>query len=81
MITSEPPSPRGDVRRASRVEQIFLALWQQLGYAERLSDFEYMLATLLVESTPADATITSQSPIVTKMRLLGSASTLCLPCL
>jgi hypothetical protein len=61
----------GDVRRASRVEQIFLALWQQLGYAERLSDFEYMLATLLVESTPADATITSQSPIVTKMRLLA----------
>ncbi len=56
--------------RISRTEQVFLSLWEQLGYAERLSDFEYMLATALIENAPMHGRITSPEPMVTRMRLL-----------
>ena len=56
--------------RFSRVEQIFAALWQHLPYAERLSDFEYMLASTLLENAPNDGAIASQEALVTKLRLL-----------
>lgn len=56
--------------RMSRTEEVFLRLWEQLRYAERLSDFEYMLANALIENAPISGRITSPEPMVTKMRLL-----------
>lgn len=56
--------------RYARVEQIFAALWQHLPYAERLSDFEYMLASALIESAPENGPIASPEALVTKLRLL-----------
>lgn len=56
--------------RFARVEQVFTALWQQLRYAERVSDFEYMLASALLENAP-DGSITSPEALVTKLRLLA----------
>ena len=55
--------------RNTRTEKVFVALWQQLGYAKRLSDFEFILASLLFDNTP-DTKITSKSDIVGKLRLL-----------
>lgn len=57
--------------RISRVEEIFKALWQHLPYAERVSDFEYMLACALIESAPDKGTILSPEALVTKLRLLA----------
>ena len=56
--------------RHTRVEQIFAALWQHLACAERLSDFEYMLASALLENTPQSGGITSPEALVIKLRLL-----------
>ncbi len=56
--------------RIARVEQVFLGLWQHLRYAERLSDFEYMLASALIENAPETAAINSTEPLVMKLRLL-----------
>lgn len=56
--------------RMARVEQVFLGLWQHLRYAERLSDFEYMLASALIENTPNEGDIRSTEALVTKLRLL-----------
>ena len=56
--------------RLQRVEQIFIALRQNLAYAKRLSDFEYMLASALSDNTPEYGNITSTNPLVTKLRLL-----------
>jgi hypothetical protein len=58
-------------KRIARVEQVFLGLWQHLRYAERLSDFEYMLASALIENAPETAAINSTEPLVTKLRLLS----------
>jgi len=60
--------------RFARVEQVFTALWQHLPYAERVSDFEYMLASALLENAPNEGTITSPEPLVTKLRLLAPKS-------
>jgi hypothetical protein len=57
--------------RSARVTQLFLGLWQNLRYAERFSDFEYMLAAALIESTSEHHAITSSRPLVTKLRLLS----------
>lgn len=57
--------------RIARVEQVFLGLWQHLRYAERLSDFEYMLSSALIESAPEEGSIQSAEPLVTKLRLLS----------
>lgn len=57
--------------RHDRSGQIFTALWQHLPYAERLSDFEYMLASSLIESAPTDGPIHSVDPLVTRIRLLA----------
>jgi hypothetical protein len=57
--------------RISRVEEVFKALWQHLPYAERVSDFEYMLACALIESTPEKGMILSPEALVTKLRLLA----------
>lgn len=57
--------------RFARVEQVFTALWQHLPYAERLSDFEYMLASALLDNTPQNGSITSAEALVTKLRLLA----------
>ena len=56
--------------RFARVEQVFTALWQHLPYAERVSDFEYMLASALLENTPDNGRITSAEALVTKLRML-----------
>ncbi len=57
--------------RLERVERIFIALRQNLAYAKRLSDFEYMLASALLENTPKNGSITSSHALVTKLRLLA----------
>jgi len=57
--------------RFARVEQVFTALWQHLPYAERLSDFEFMLANALLENAPSEGRIASPEALVTKLRLLA----------
>lgn len=57
--------------RLDRTGQIFTALWQHLPYAERLSDFEYMLASSLVDNTPENGPVQSTIPLVTRIRLLS----------
>jgi hypothetical protein len=57
--------------RMARVTQLFLGLWQNLLYAERLSDFEFMLADALIESQNEQAPIHSDDPLVIKLRLLS----------
>lgn len=57
--------------RHDRVGQIFTALWQHLPCTERLSDFEYLLASSLIDNTPEMGTIHSENPIVTRIRLLA----------
>jgi len=57
--------------RTARTGQIFTALWQHLPYAERLSDFEYMLASALIDNAPENGSITSPEPLVTRIRLLA----------
>ncbi|MFO8026331.1 MAG: hypothetical protein R6U56_01535 [Opitutales bacterium] len=56
--------------RMDRTGQIFTVLWQHLPYAERLSDFEYMLAGSLIENSPKDGPIHSKDTLVTRIRLL-----------
>jgi hypothetical protein len=56
--------------RFARVEQVFTALWQHLPYAERVSDFEYMLASALLDNAP-EGHIDSSEALVTKLRLLA----------
>jgi hypothetical protein len=57
--------------RMARMTQLFNGLWQNLPYAERLSDFEFMLAQALIESSPEQGSVTSPEPLVTKLRLLS----------
>ena len=57
-------------QRRDRVSRLFLELWRNLRYAERLSDFEFMLASALVENASSEGPITSPEPMVTKVRLL-----------
>lgn len=58
------------VLRYARAEQVFAALWKLLPYAERVSDFEFMLANALIENAPESGTILSEEALVTKLRLL-----------
>ncbi|MBL00095.1 MAG: hypothetical protein CMI34_01635 [Opitutales bacterium] len=64
--------------RHARVEQVFIALWQHLPYAERLSDFEYMLTSALLENTPVSGGVKSPEALVIKLRLLSSKNRLAL---
>ncbi|MGB0744332.1 MAG: hypothetical protein ACPGSB_07380 [Opitutales bacterium] len=57
--------------RIDRTMQIFIGLWQHLPYAERLSDFEFMLASSLIENTPEGGTIHSSDPLITRIRILA----------
>ena len=60
--------------RMARVAQLFNELWQNLPYAERLSDFEFMFAQALIESTSDQDLTTSPEALVTKLRLLSAQS-------
>ncbi|CAA6678140.1 MULTISPECIES: hypothetical protein [unclassified Lentimonas] len=60
--------------RMARVTQLFNELWQNLPYAERLSDFEFMLAQALIDSTSDQKLTTSKQALVTKLRLLNAPS-------
>jgi hypothetical protein len=55
--------------RLERVEQIFAGLWRRLRFAERLSDFEYMLARALLGMDAPGTRIRSANPLVTKLRV------------
>lgn len=58
-------------KRLLRTEHVFVDLWSRLGYAERLSDFEFMLAQSLLECADSDeGVLFSPEPLVTKLRLL-----------
>lgn len=57
--------------RMARTCQVFISLWQHIKYAERLSDFEYMLASALIESGLEDGPIVSQDQLVTRIRMLS----------
>lgn len=56
--------------RHTRVEQVFSGLWQQLPYAERVSDFEFMLANALVANAPENGVLLSSEALVSKLRRL-----------
>jgi hypothetical protein len=56
--------------RLDRTVQIFTGLWQHLPYAERLSDFEFMLASSLIDNTPENGPLHSKIPLVSRIRLL-----------
>lgn len=56
--------------RAERTCQIFISLWQRISYAERVSDFEYMLACSLIDNAP-DGPVESEETIVTRLRLMA----------
>ena len=56
--------------RMERTGQIFASLWEQIQYAEQLSDFEYMLACTLIHSTPKGPT-ESDEILVTRIRKLS----------
>jgi hypothetical protein len=58
--------------RLDRTGQIFTALWQHLPYTERLSDFEYLLASALIDNSPENSSIRSEDPLITRIRLLNS---------
>ena len=62
--------PEPAASRAYRVSRLFLGLWQNLRYAERLSDFECMLARTLIDSASESSTIISKYPLVVKLRML-----------
>ena len=55
--------------RLQRVEQLFVELWQRLRFAERLSDFEFMLAQALIRMDTTRARVESANPMVTKLRI------------
>ncbi|WP_269524922.1 hypothetical protein [Coraliomargarita parva] len=56
--------------RLARTEQLFAGLWQHLRYAERLSDFEYMLGRAQIDNCAERGPLASSEPLVTKLRLL-----------
>ena len=56
--------------RRQRVTALFHELWRKLKYTERLSDFEYLLATALIDTAPGDCPVSSPEPMVTKLRML-----------
>ena len=60
--------------RIARVTQLFNELWQNLPYTERLSDFEFMLAQALIESTSDQGITTSTEALVNKLRRLSPQS-------
>ena len=60
--------------RIARVTQLFDELWQNLPYAERLSDFEFMLAQALIESTSDQGLTASPEALVIKLRMLSPQS-------
>lgn len=62
---AEPESARLD-----RTERLFISLWSRIAYAERLSDFEFMLAQLLLQYSEEAGAILSSEALVTKLRLL-----------
>jgi hypothetical protein len=53
--------------RTARIIQLFKGLWQNLGYAERLSDFEFMLAQALIESSSKQNPAAPQEALSTKL--------------
>lgn len=56
--------------RQKRTVRLFVDLWSRLPFAERLSDYEFMLAqNLLAESGHAECVL-SPEPLVTKLRML-----------
>lgn len=57
--------------RLDRTSQLFIALWHNLRYAKRLSDFEYMLADALIDSGLDHGPIASPEPLVTRIRMLS----------
>jgi hypothetical protein len=57
--------------RMARTGQLFIALWHNLRYAKRLSDFEYMLAEALINSGLDDGPIISPEPLIMRIRMLS----------
>ena len=57
--------------RLARTGQLFIALWHNLRYTKRLSDFEYMLADALIDSELDNGPIVSPEPLVTRIRMLS----------
>lgn len=56
--------------RIARTTELFLNLWQNLRYAERLSDFEFMLGQSLIGSTTEYSSTASPDPSVNRLRKL-----------
>ena len=60
--------------RTTRMTRLFQGLWQNLPYAERLSDFEFMLAQALIESSPEKGSLASPEPLIVKLRQLAPST-------
>jgi hypothetical protein len=64
-FTTEPAE-----KRTARMIQLLKGLWQNLRYAERLSDFEFMLAQALIESSPEQDSAVPQEALTAKLGTL-----------
>jgi len=60
--------------RTSRIETLFTSLWRKIAYAERVSDFEFMLERALSENAPEDSLLDSPEALVGGLRSLNAQS-------
>jgi hypothetical protein len=61
--------------RSLRITRLFTGLWQNLRYAERLSDFEFMLGQALIDSCPEESdSAPSPEPLIGKLQQLPPQS-------
>ena len=58
-------------KRITLVALLFNELWKNLPYVKRLSDFEFMLATALIEGTRDQILTTSSCTIINRIRSLS----------
>lgn len=59
-----------EAERQQRTERLFVNLWSRLSYAERVSDFEFMLSQDLLKESARPGGILSADTLVTKLRIL-----------
>ena len=57
-------------QRIATMTRLFTGIWQNLPYAERLSDVEYMLSQALIASAPAASSASSPDALLGKLRQL-----------
>jgi len=66
---SQEPLPS----RLARVERVFATLWRKIAYAERVSDFEFMLANALSVHAPEGAAVDFSDHLINRLRNLDAS--------